>query len=222
MQAVAGTLARLRPRQKGVVVTSLEASLPALAALCNSSGIRCEFIVLYIKDSNWTLNHAIYTLCTRNGLVSVVSWWWGAGVDTVWCRYCVVRGTDCWADQVEAVQRWAGESRLSVLLLCGLQSQAGLDLSPADTAVLLESGPGVWQPVLDCPTLRLVSQATVEEGLDRVETVRKILLDIRSVDSLNLTSQTISEVFNPPPDNGFTRKKDKVCTQVILQGVSVL
>ena len=135
----------------------------------------------------------------------------------MWFRYCVVRGTDSWADQVEAVQRWAGESRLTVLLLCGLQSQAGLDFSPADTAVLLESGPGVWQPVLDCPTLRLVSQATVEEGLDRVETVRKILLDIRSVDSLNLTSQTISEVFNPPPDNGFTRKKDKVRYSNYLQ-----
>ena len=49
------------------------------------------------------------------------------------------------------------------------------------------------------------------EGLTRVETVRKILQDIKSkADNVMLSKQTVTDIVNPTPDNGYTKKKEKV------------
>ena len=86
---------------------------------------------------------------------------------------------------------------------------SNLDLSPADTCLMVDgsvSGLDTCEHVV-----RLVAQGTVEEGLTRVETVRKILQDIKSKpDSAMLSKQTVTEIVSPAPDNGYTKKKEKV------------
>merc|ERR1719318_1883447 len=133
-------------------------------------------------------------------------------------RYVVVRGTDSHTAQVSTVTRWRLEPRLCLLVLAGMETQAGLDLGCADTAVLLDSGPGVWEPRLEARVYRMVAEGTVEEGLLRVGTIRKILQDVDSstMDTVTLSKQTLQEVFHPQPDNGFlwhnhnsTKKKEK-------------
>merc|ERR1719318_1608485 len=136
-------------------------------------------------------------------------------------RYVVVRGTDSHTAQVSTVTRWRLEPRLCLLVLAGMETQAGLDLGCADTAVLLDSGPGVWEPRLEARLYRTVAEGTVEEGLLRVGTIRKILQDVDSstMDTVTLSKQTLQEVFHPQPDNGFlwhnhnsTKKKEKGMT----------
>jgi len=132
-------------------------------------------------------------------------------------RYCVVWGSDSYTSQVSTVTRWRLEPRLCLLVLAGMESQAGLDLSGAHTCVLLDSGPGVWEPVVEGPVYRMVVEGTVEEGLLRVGTMRKILQDIDTVqdsEQVTLSRQTLQEVFHPQPDNGYvwhnnTKKKEK-------------
>ena len=101
---------------------------------------------------------------------------------------------------------------MTVLILAGLESGhvSNLDLSPADTCVMVDTGhvPGQLDT---CHVVRLVAQGTVEEGLTRVETVRKILQDIKSKpDSAMLSKQTVNDIVSPLPDNGYTKKKEKV------------
>ena len=114
--------------------------------------------------------------------------------------------------QVATVSSWAIDPRLTVLVLSGLDSgSSSLDLSPADLLVTVDTGPGHWEPRLDCPLVRLVASGTVEEGLARVETVRKILGDIKSkAENVMLSKQTVTDILNPTPDNGYTKKKEKV------------
>ena len=65
---------------------------------------------------------------------------------------------------------------------------------------------------------RLVVEGTVEEGLLRVGTIRKILADIdnSTMDTVTLSKQTLQEVFSPGQDNGYpvwhnsVKKKEKV------------
>ena len=132
----------------------------------------------------------------------------------------MVWGSDSYTSQVSTVTRWRLEPRLCLLVLAGMESQAGLDLSGAHTCVLLDSGPGVWEPVVEGPVYRMVVEGTVEEGLLRVGTMRKILQDIDTVqdsEQVTLSRQTLQEVFHPQPDNGYvwhnnTKKKEKVRT----------
>jgi len=64
---------------------------------------------------------------------------------------------------------------------------------------------------------RLVVEGTVEEGLLRVGTIRKILADIdnSTMDTVTLSKQTLQEVFSPGQDNGYpvwhnsVKKKEK-------------
>ena len=101
---------------------------------------------------------------------------------------------------------------MTVLVLSGLElGTTHLDLSSADTVVLVDSGPGQWEPTVTCPVVRLLSLGTVEEGLSRMDTLRKILQDIKSKqDSVVLSKQTVSDIVRPTPDNGYTKKKEKV------------
>ena len=151
-----------------VVVTGLESSLPAIAGVCNKSGI----------------------------------------------RYCVVRGGETHARQMSIVTWWRLEPRLTVLVVVEVESHhsTSLDLSPADLLVLLDSGPGLWEPELGCPLVRLLSLGTVEESLCRGETVRRVLQDIKANQGQDgsLSKQTLTEIVSPQPDNGYTKKREKV------------
>ena len=106
---------------------------------------------------------------------------------------------------------WSGHA-MGDLILAGLDSgSSSLDLSSADLLVTVDTGPGHWEPVLECPLVRLVAEGTVEEGLTRLETVRKILQDIKSkAENVMLSKQTVTDILNPTPDNGYTKKKEKV------------
>ena len=84
--------------------------------------------------------------------------------------------------------------------------------------MLLDSGPGVWEPRVEAPLYRIVAESTVEEGLLRIGTIRKILQDVDSstMDTVTLSKQTLQEVFYPQIDNGYlwhsnAKKKEKVC-----------
>jgi E1A-binding protein p400 len=131
-------------------------------------------------------------------------------------RYVVVRGTDSHTTRLSVVARWRLEPRLCILILAGVESQAGLELGTADSVVVLDSGPGLWEPDTQAPLYRLVVESTVEEGLLRIGTVRRILQDVDSstMDTVTLSKQTMQEVFSPQPDNGYlwhnnTKKKEK-------------
>ena len=127
-------------------------------------------------------------------------------------RYCAIRPGDSLSKQVASVSAWCLDPRLTVIVLAGLDSSSSsLDLSSADLLVTVDTGPGHWEPRLECPLVRLVASGTVEEGLTRVETVRKILQDIKSkADNVMLSKQTVTDILNPTPDNGYTKKKEKV------------
>lgn len=127
-------------------------------------------------------------------------------------RYCAIRPGDSLSKQVASVSSWRLDPRLTVLVLAGLDSgSSSLDLTSADLLVTVDTGPGHWEPRLECPLVRLVASGTVEEGLTRVETVRKILQDIKSkADNVMLSKQTVTDIVNPTPDNGYTKKKEKV------------
>jgi len=151
--------------KKIVVVTGIESLVPAIARVCNKSGI----------------------------------------------RYCAIRSSDSFTRQSATVSWWLTEPRMTVLVLSGLElGTTHLDLSSADTVVLVDSGPGQWEPTVTCPVVRLLSLGTVEEGLSRMDTLRKILQDIKSKqDSVVLSKQTVSDIVRPTPDNGYTKKKEK-------------
>ena len=158
-----------RAGQKVVLVTGMESSLPAIAAVCNGSGV----------------------------------------------RYCVVRGGESHARQVDTVNWWRLEPRLTVLVVVEVESHhsaATLDLSSADLLVLLDSSPGLWEPSLSCPLVRLLCLGTVEESLGRLETAKKVLQDIKTNQSQEgiLSKQTVAEIVSPQPDNGYTKKKEMV------------
>ena len=127
-------------------------------------------------------------------------------------RYCAIRPGDSLSKQVASVSSWRLDPRLTVLVLAGLDSgSSSLDLTSADLLVTVDTGPGHWEPRLECPLVRLVASGTVEEGLTRVETVRKILQDIKSkAENVMLSKQTVTDILNPTPDNGYTKKKEKV------------
>jgi len=136
-------------------------------------------------------------------------------------RYCTVRGTEPYAVQVNTVTGWRVDERLSVLVLAGVESQAGLNFGSPDVVILLDSGPGIWEPRVDAPLYRIVAEGTVEEGLHRVGTIRKILQDVdsSSLDTVSLSKQTLQEIFHPQPDNGFlwhnnVKKKEKGMTDI--------
>jgi len=129
-------------------------------------------------------------------------------------RYCVVRGKDSHTTRVSVVTRWKLEPRLCILVLVRVESQAGLDLHPAHSVVVLDSGPGVWEPRVEAPMYRVLVENTVEEGLMRIGTIRKILQDVdnSTMDTVTLTKQTLQDIFYPQPDNGYlwhnnTKKK---------------
>ena len=128
-------------------------------------------------------------------------------------RYCVVRGGESHARQANTLAWWQLEPRLTVLVLVEVESHhASLDLAPANLLVLLDSGPGLWEPQLSCPVVRLLCLGTVEESLSRVDTVRRVLQDIKANQGHDgsLSKQTVTEIVNPQPDNGYTKKKEKV------------
>ena len=137
-------------------------------------------------------------------------------------RYCCVRPCDSLARQQAAVARWRLEPRLSVLVLAGSLDTANLELGVPGPGlvVVADSGPGHWpqQPSsLGCPLVRLVASGTVEEGLTRVETVRRIMADIKTKsDNMVLSKQTVTDILSPTPDNGYTKKKEKVSNIGIL------
>lgn len=130
----------------------------------------------------------------------------------MYSRYCAIRSSDSFTRQSATVSWWLTEPRMTVLVLSGLElGTTHLDLSSADTVVLVDSGPGQWEPTVTCPVVRLLSLGTVEEGLSRMDTLRKILQDIKSKqDSVVLSKQTVSDIVRPTPDNGYTKKKEKV------------
>ena len=156
-----------RAGQKVVLVTGLESSLPAIAAVCNGSGV----------------------------------------------RYCVVRGGETHASQVDTINWWRLEPRLTVLVVVGVESHhsATLDLSSADLLVLLDSSPGLWEPSLSCPLVRLLCLGTVEESLSRVETL-KVLQDMKTNQSQEgiLSKQTVADIVSPQPDKGYIKMREKV------------
>ena len=161
-----------RAGQKVVLVTGLESSLAAIAAVCNGSGV----------------------------------------------RYCVVRAGQSHASQMETVTWWRLEPRLTVLVVVEVESHhsaATLDLSAADLLVLLDSSPGLWEPSLSCPLVRLLCLGTVEESLGRLETAKKVLQDIKTNQNQEgiLSKQTVAEIVSPLPDNGYTKKKEMVSSQ---------
>ena len=112
---------------------------------------------------------------------------------------------------------------MTVLVLVGLDSLSShLDLSSADLGVIMDSGPGQWEPQLGCPVIRLVSAGTLEDGLTRTETRRKILREIKSISSYQdqsvcLSGDTLADIVNPSPDMTdtvtFTKRKEKVKRQ---------
>ena len=84
-------------------------------------------------------------------------------------RYCAIRPGDSLSKQVASVSSWRLDPRLTVLVLAGLDSgSSSLDLTSADLLVTVDTGPGHWEPRLECPLVRLVASGTVEEGLTRV------------------------------------------------------
>ena len=177
MRALHGVLyPAQRAGQKVVLVTGLESSLSAIAAVCNGSGL----------------------------------------------RYCVVRGGETEARQADTLNWWRLEPRLTVLVVVEVESthSASLDLSAADLVVLLDSSPGLWEPALSCPLVRLLCLGTVEESLSRVETAKAVLQDINtnqlSEETGVLSKQTVAEIVSPQPDNGYTKKREKVRTPAIL------
>merc|ERR1712098_364894 len=111
--------------KKIVVVTGMETLVPAIASVCNKSGI----------------------------------------------RYCAIRSCGSFTRQSGTISWWLTEPRMTVLILSGLEpGTKHLDLSSADTVVLVDSGPGQWEPAVSCPVVRLLSLGTVEEGLSRMDT----------------------------------------------------
>ena len=125
-------------------------------------------------------------------------------------RYLLVSDSDPLADRVAAVERWCEEPRLCLLVLHGLNSQTGLDLSPCKMLVLLDGEPGLWEPTVSSvtPTVRLITRGTVEEGLARVSTIRRLLSDIEACRveegrGVRVAKHTLLEVLQPNP-NGFT------------------
>ena len=140
-------------------------------------------------------------------------------------RYLLVTSADSLQEQVAAVARWRSEPRLCLLILQGLTSQTGLELSPCSALILLDGEPGQWEPSLTPATTvhRLVTKGTVEEGLARISTVRKLLSDIEACKveegrGVRVGRHTLQELLQPGQDNGFTnwsnavqgKKKDKV------------
>ena len=140
-------------------------------------------------------------------------------------RYLLVTSADCVQEQVAAVARWHTEPRLCLLVLQGLTSQTGLDLSPCSALILLDGEPGQWEPTLTPATTvhRLITKGTVEEGLARISTVRKLLSDIEACKveegrGVRVGHHTLQELLQPGQDNGFTnwsnavqgKKKEKV------------
>lgn len=109
---------------------------------------------------------------------------------------------------------------MTVLILVGLDTLSShLDLSSADLGVIMDSGPGQWEPQLSCPVIRLVNAGTLEDGLTRTETKRKILREIKSISSYQdqsvcLSGDTLADIVNPSPDMTdtvtFTKRKEKV------------
>ena len=82
-----------------------------------------------------------------------------------------------------------------------------------------DSGPGVWEPRVEAPMYRVLVENTVEEGLMRIGTIRKILQDVDSstMDTVTLTKQTLQDIFYPQLDNGYlwhnnTKKKKQGIT----------
>ena len=125
-------------------------------------------------------------------------------------RYLLVSDSDPLAHRVAAVERWCEEPRLCLLVLHGLSSQTGLDLSPCKMLVLLDGEPGLWEPTVSSatPTFRLITRGTVEEGLARVSTIRRLLSDIEACRveegrGVRVAKHTLLEVLQPNP-NGFT------------------
>ena len=59
--------------------------------------------------------------------------------------------------------------------------------------MLLESGPGVWEPMVEAPLYRKVAEGRVEDGLLGIGTIRKILQDIDSstMDTFDVASLSI-------------------------------
>ena len=109
-------------------------------------------------------------------------------------RYCAVRASDSFSKQASTVSWWRLESRLTVLVLVGLEAGhvSNLDLSPADTCLMVDGSVSGLDTCVN-HVVRLVAQGTVEEGLTRVKTVWKILQDIKSKpDSAMLSKQTVS------------------------------
>ena len=140
-------------------------------------------------------------------------------------RYCCVRPCDSLARQQAAVARWRLEPRLSVLVLAGSLDTANLELGVPGLVVVADTGPGHWpqQPgSLGCPLVRLVASGTVEEGLTRVETVRRIMADIKTKsDNMVLSKQTVTDILSPTPDNGYTKKKEKVIIEILIVGIGI-
>ena len=125
----------------------------------------------------------------------------------------MVRGGESYAKQMSTVTWWQLEPRMTVLVVMEVESHhATLDLSAAELLVLLDSGPGQWEPELSCPLVRLLYRGTVEESLSRVETVRRVLQDIKTNPGQDgsLSKQTVAEIVSPQPDNGYTKRKEKV------------
>ena len=65
--------------------------------------------------------------------------------------------------------------------------------------------------------MRLLYRGTVDESLSRVETVRLVLQDIKTNQGNDgsLSKQTVAEIVSPQPDNGYTKRKEKVRFVVI-------
>merc|ERR1719481_1096132 len=121
---------------------------------------------------------------------------------------------------------WRLEPRLPLLILAGFTDGQSLALpsAVACSVVLTQAGPGIWEPNLGGAMLgvhKLITRGTVEEGLQRIPTVRKLLQDIESntgkgdqETKLTLSRQTRQEVIQPQPDNGYigwhtnTKKKE--------------
>ena len=191
-----------------MVVTGLSSLETAIASVCNKSGIRyfvnsslINFLIYFIQKQTYFLE----TVLTK------LFWLYHINTPDIF-RYCAVRPGDSLTKQESTVSWWRQEPRLTVLILAGLDSgSSSLDLSSADLLVTVDTGPGHWEPVLECPLVRLVAEGTVEEGLTRLETVRKILQDIKSkAENVMLSKQTVTDILNPTPDNGYTKKKEKV------------
>ena len=120
--------------------------------------------------------------------------------------------SDSFTQQSSTLSWWRLEPRLTVLVLLGLESvSTNLDLTCADLCIIAETGPGQWEPSLQCPVIRLVCEGTLEDGLTRVETQRKILQEIKNPAgdvSVSLSDETVSDILNPSP--GYSNKLEKV------------